>query len=247
MKSIFLLLLLLIPYRISGCELTVRLEAYAAQSHLKENVWHGIDVELVTALLNEAKCQYSFIDLPWGRSLKLLESGDIDLMLSVSKTSPRENFAYFIGPQRTETIIFASHSSTTAISSLDELFAQTKPFAIQRGAFYGTEFNNKLNQLDHFSANIITVTDNHTKLELLRSNRISGYLEAKLNVLFEIENVPELRNLQIHPVVINQAPVYFAISKNSVSKEQISQLETAFNKLKHEGKFATILDKYDVN
>lgn len=246
MKSIFLLLLLLISYRISGCELTVRLEAYAAQSQLKENVWHGLDVELVTTLLNEAKCQYSFIDLPWGRSLKLLESGDIDLMLSVSKTSLRESFAYFIGPQRTETIIFASHSSTTAISTLDELFAQTKPFAIQRGAFYGAEFNNKLNQREH-SANMITVTDNQTKLELLRSKRISGYLEAKLNVLFEIENVPELKKLQIHPVVINQAPVYFAVSKNSVSKEQISQLEAAFNKLKHEGKFATILAKYDVN
>ena len=79
-----------------SCELVVRVEDYAAQSHRDENQqWQGIDIERTKTLLNQAGCTYKF----WGRALKMLETGNLDMMMSVSKTTERSKYIHFIGPQ----------------------------------------------------------------------------------------------------------------------------------------------------
>lgn len=44
---------------------------------------HGLDVDFARALLDEFGCNYRFVSVPWGRALKMLEIGEIDMMLSV--------------------------------------------------------------------------------------------------------------------------------------------------------------------
>ncbi|TMN70854.1 transporter substrate-binding domain-containing protein, partial [Pseudoalteromonas maricaloris] len=83
---------------------------------------------------DEAGCDYQFINVPWGRALKMLAEGKLDMMLSVTRTSEREQFAYFIGPQRMETIVFAMNRSRPfTVNSLTDLFALPVPVAIQKG------------------------------------------------------------------------------------------------------------------
>lgn len=246
MKAIFLLILFLSSCSLFACDLTVRLEEYSAQSQIKHNKWQGLDVELTQLLLDEAKCRYTFEALPWGRSLKLLADGQIDMMLTVSKTPERTAYAHFIGPQRQETLVFASKQMNNEVSSFDKLFALPLPFAVQRGAFYGEAFEHALNRDPSRKQQVIFVTDNQSKVALLKSNRISGYLEAKLNIIFEMEHVDELADLQIHPLVVNQAPVYYAFSKKSVSKRTLIKLSEAYYRLKKQNKFKKLLAKYQL-
>lgn len=246
MIKCMLVMLLLCHNALSSCELTVRLEQYSAQSQRIVKTWQGLDVELTQALLSTAGCQYQFIDLPWGRALKLLKSGQIDMMLSVSKTAQRASSIHFIGPQRYETIIFASQPQTPKVMNFESLFKLKKPFAIQRGAFYGSEFHHHLKKYAHLPNKVIYVADNKTKIDLLKANRISGYLEAKLNTLFEKQNIHGFQQLTIHPLLINRAPVYFAFSKKTVSDELVSKLNNAYQVLHKTGKLNTILSKYQV-
>ncbi|WP_231658954.1 MULTISPECIES: transporter substrate-binding domain-containing protein [Pseudoalteromonas] len=230
------------------CQIIVRFENYAAQSHQNEDLtWHGLDVDFAKALLDEAGCEYRFVSIPWGRSLKMLENGEVDLMLSVSKTAQRMRFAYFIGPQKQENIVFAMNAERSySINTVSSLFELDAPIAIQRGAYYGSTFEKRFIEEQDTDERFIYVPDNQLKLDLLRHGRISGFLEEKYNIVYQVQNNPDFMKVTISPFVINSEPVYFAFSKTSVSKLQIKKFEKAFLNIKKSGKLAVILKKYNL-
>ncbi|MEJ6475505.1 substrate-binding periplasmic protein [Pseudoalteromonas piscicida] len=232
-----------------SCELIVRFENYAAQSTLDEKlVWHGMDVDFAKALLDEAGCGYRFVSIPWGRALKLLQEGEIDLILSVSKTPAREQYAYFVGPQRMETIVFAMNTEQPyQLDTLESLFNLPKPIAIHRDAFYGEAFMERLAQRTERETQFIYVPDNQVKLTLLKKGRIAGFLEEKFNVLYQSKSNPDFEKLTINPFIINEMPVYYAFSKKRTSNERLQRLNQAFERLKRSGKLSQISAKYGVN
>lgn len=246
MKLNLISFLFVFTFFANACEITVRVEDYSAQSRLLDGKWHGIDVELAKALLTNAGCSYEFVVLPWGRALKLLEKGEIDMMLSVSKTPERVPFAYFIGPERLETIVFVGPKQTTPITQIETLLALDKPIALQRGAFYGETFTKLIFTLAEPANHFVYTTDNQSKADLIKTKRISGFLEARLNVEFELENSDIFDGLMIHPVIINQAPVYYAFSKASVSEAIITKLNESYTKLNANGTFDKIFTQYNV-
>ena len=231
------------------CEIIVRFENYSAQSQLDADMrWYGLDVDFAKLLLDEAQCRYRFISLPWGRALKMLEEGDIDLMLSVSKTAQRMRFAYFIGPQRQENIVFATHAEHPFyVNSIEGLFSLTKPVAIQRGAYYGPDFEARMKLETDSEEKFIYVPDNQLKLNLLRHGRISGFLEEKYNIIYQTEHNPDFVAIDMAPLIVNTEPVYFALSKQSVDKPTIAKLTQAYERLKRKGKFEEILKKYKLD
>jgi polar amino acid transport system substrate-binding protein len=230
----------------SDCEFIVRFENYSAQSQQDDSLrWHGLDVDFAKALLDEMGCGYRFVSMPWGRALKMLEQGGIDLMLSVSKTAQRMRYAYFIGPQRMENIVFATHATRPFfIATIEDLFSLPIPVAIQRGAYYGSAFEQRMKQEIDTDKHFIYVADNQLKLNLLRHGRIAGFLEEKYNIIYQTEHNPDFVEIDMAPVVVNSEPVYFAISKRSVTKTQIVAFEEAFERLRHAGKLEQILKKY---
>ncbi|RXF03661.1 transporter substrate-binding domain-containing protein [Pseudoalteromonas sp. PS5] len=244
-----LLLFALFCQGIMACELVVRFENYAAQSKLDEDlVWHGMDVDFAKALLDEVGCRYRFVSIPWGRALKLLEEGEIDLILSVTKTPLREQYAYFIGPQRMETIVFAMNAHAPyQLDSLESLFHLSKPIAIQRNAYYGEAFTQRLKQRKDNETQFIFVPDNQVKLNLLKKGRIAGFLEEKFNILYQSQNNPDFEMFTINSLIINEDPVYFAFSKKRTSIERLQRLTQAFERLKRSGKLNQITEKYSVN
>ncbi|WP_227008455.1 substrate-binding periplasmic protein [Pseudoalteromonas luteoviolacea] len=244
----FLLLGILFLSPAWGCEMVVRFENYAAQSRLdEEKGWHGMDVDFAKALLDEAGCEYKFVSIPWGRSLKMLETGDIDLVLSVTKTLERQDYAYFIGPQRMETIVFAMNAQRRyEVETMEDLFSLPVPVAIQQGAFYGTQFTDRYKQLKKNETQFIFVPDNQTKLSLLKHGRIAGFLEEKFNIVFQSDNHPDFMTIEVAPLVINESPVYFAFSKRRTSTERLERLNQAYQNLQKTGRFKGILKKYQL-
>ena len=242
-RQLFVFALYLFSTYALSCELVVRIEDYAAQSHRDENKkWQGIDIKLTKALLNQAGCGYRFVPVPWGRALKMLEVGELDVMLSVSKTTERANFTHFIGPQRIEKIkIVSKENPAIVVSSFKDILKIPLPHGIQEGAYYGESFNAFTKMLTPADRYFFKVANNDTKLSLLIKNRIFGFLEEQLNIEYEIRHELTPKDIFIHPVIVNQAPVYFASSKESVSNEQLKAIERAFNHLTFSGVFDQIL------
>ncbi|TMO56406.1 substrate-binding periplasmic protein [Pseudoalteromonas phenolica] len=243
LRQLFAFALFLFSINVLSCELVVRVEDYAAQSYRDENMqWQGIDIELTKALLNQAGCTYRFVPVPWGRALKMLEMGKLDVMLSVSKTEKRTQFAHFIGPQRIEKIRIVSKANPSIIlTSLSDVLNTPLPLGIQEGAYYGESFTRFTQSLGTPDKYFFKVSNNDTKLSLLTKGRIFGFLEEQLNIEYEIRHQLTPKDVFIHPVIVNQAPVYFAFSKASISKEQLNSIERAFNHLTFLGVFEQIL------
>ncbi|WP_409455173.1 substrate-binding periplasmic protein [Pseudoalteromonas sp. MMG012] len=153
---------MILTFGTSACEYVVRFEDYGAQSKLDKSLnWHGLDVDFAKALLDEAHCTYRFVSVPWGRALKMLEIGEIDMMLSVSKTALRMQYAYFIGPQRMETIVFAMNTNRVFdVPTVESLFTLPSPVAIQRDAYYGEAFDKRMVQELDVDSHFIYVPDN---------------------------------------------------------------------------------------
>ena len=74
----------------NACEMKVRVQAYppfAMQD--PHGGWYGLDLDYAKVLLKQLNCDIKVIDAPWGRGLEMLKTGDIDLMVNVTKNPER--------------------------------------------------------------------------------------------------------------------------------------------------------------
>ena len=86
-----------------------------------------------------------------------------------------------------ENIVFVSHPQTPDINHINTLFKLDKPFAIQTGSYYSEAPKNALQQSANQGRYVPYVANNQTKVDSFNTKRISGYIEARLNVRFEIK------------------------------------------------------------
>ncbi|WP_343817130.1 substrate-binding periplasmic protein [Colwellia asteriadis] len=236
MRRFIIIFLYVIALPSFSCELTVRLENYAPESQKNSNnKWSGVDIDLTKVLLTKAQCQFSVVEISWARALVMLADGDIDLMVNVSKTPIREELFYFIGPIRNEVIVLATNESANfSLNQISDITQLNKPIAIQRNAYYGEDIERLLADKQH-QQHFIHVTDNKTKLKLLKRGRISGFLEAKRNIINGVTSDEDFEGVWFQPLEFHSTPIYFALSKKSVTPSLKSRVENAFQQLKNQG------------
>jgi len=229
-----------------GCQLDVRLEQFSPESQKnKQGGWSGVDMDLTKALLDEAQCSFTVLEVSWARALLMLTSGDIDLVLNVSKTIERDKNYYFIGPVQNETIVFATYEHGSApLNTIADILKLGRPIAIQRNAYYGKEIQHLLQQED-YKESFVHVANNETKLKLLKHGRISGFLEAKRNIIHSIENDSNYQGVWFPDLVIHQNPIYFAFSKNSINEKLILNISDSFDRLTSQGKIKEIILQHE--
>lgn len=243
---VFFLWVVLFSTPALGCQLLVRFDYYPPQAYMDENKqWQGMDVELSKALLDRVGCDYRFIRLPWGRALDKLAKGQIDMMSGVLKTPKRQKFAYFVGPQRQENMMLVSLASNPiTLERLYNIGTLNTPIGIQRGAYFGADFTNLMAADKQFKAHFLVLPNHKMKLSLLQKGRVSGFVEEKVNVLFELKKTPLFRRSELHLATVNVSPVYFALSRVSVTPALLVKLREAFEMLQQNKTLAIITHKY---
>ena len=226
------LCILVFSCNVFSCNLTVRLEQYSPQVEKRpDRSWAGIDYQLTKNLLSTAGCSFKIIEMPWARSLEALAFGEIDMMLNVTKTKEREEKFYFIGPFRIESIVLAiKESSKIKLNKIEDILKLDKPIAIQRKGFYGDAIQRLVDDPKN-KTHFIQVTDNESKVALLKLGRISGFLEEKRNLMIGNTATPRFEGIWYAPFIIHQSPVYYAFSKKSINNTLLKKLNSTFNHL----------------
>ena len=244
--SALFLILLLNCNSSFGCELVIRFVQYPPLSYLDENKqWRGMDIEIVQELLKRVDCSYKLTSLTWVRAIDSLKKGNIDLMSNVSKLPKRKAFAYFIGPTRNEQIVLVSlKSAPVTIKNLREFNTLGKPIAIQRGAYYGDTFADILAKTPNSKAHYLTIPINAVKFSLMLRSRISGFIEEKVNVVHKLKTIPEFNKLSLHFETLHNNPVYFALSRNSITPALFAKMEKAFANMQQDRTLENIQAKY---
>lgn len=244
---ITLLLLLFMPVS-QACQLTMQAQHFPPRFiKAADGSWTGYNIELFQALAKELGCSSRFLETPWGRSMQLLASGELDAMSNVSYNEQRAEFAYFIGPHQQEQVKLVTNLVPAPDkTSLSDLVNGKDLIAAMQGIYYGAAFEHALETAPAFRERFVFVTLNQQKLELFLSGRVQYMLEDQLNLqqLYLHNTLNPLRHKALFTLYEN--PVYFAFSKKRWSDSQQQSLSKAWQKLVAEGKVQQLQQQYFV-
>ncbi|MCJ8271323.1 MAG: transporter substrate-binding domain-containing protein, partial [Psychrosphaera sp.] len=202
------------------CELKVRIPNFEPLAMRDDQGnWHGIDVDQAKALLDQAGCSYRFIEMPFARGIHKLQRGELDMMREISKTPERQKTLYFVGPQRLETthLIIKKGLVKPPITAWQQLKTLDLALLLQRGTYAGERFEQVLIENPQLKKRLVFLGESGFRIDLIKKGRIDGFFAEKLYLQYRLRSNPDYAMVELHPLVISSAPVYFAFSKLSVN------------------------------
>lgn len=232
----------------SGCELVVRTYTFPPLAHKdQDDQWQGMDIDTTKVLLDQAGCRYTFIDMPWARAMRMMKVGQVDMMLNVSKTPERERDFYFVGPQRHEEIRFVTKKGRfPKISHWHQLETLKATLLRQQGTFKGKRLEHVLNNSPILKERLIILPYDDVKIELIAKDRADGFFAEIMYLANQLATNPAFSIVEIHPLVIYKAPVYFAFSREGMSIENMKKINAAHEHLVKTGALKAIVKRYSV-
>lgn len=239
------LLLLLAATGNAAEKIRVRVTQFAPNYFLQNGQWTGLDVQLAEAVVKEAGFLPEFIDLPWSRALAYMQSGELDMMMNLTRTPDREAYMAFIGPERISkrVLVVKRENLDLPIASLDDLANTAQrlnsTFGIQKDAKYSDAFDARLAGDPDFARHFEAVAQGALLPKKTAAGRNIGFFEDENYVVWQLRNNPEFQGLAIHPFVLATDPVYFGISRH-VRAAVLKRLEAAFQQLERNGTLAKI-------
>jgi polar amino acid transport system substrate-binding protein len=224
-----------------GCEVKVGYEEwpiYIVKN--KDGSLHGLDIELFEAVAQASHCKIKYIELPWVRELKSIENGEIDIVMSASKTPEREVYAYFSKANHDETnSLFLNKGLGNSIKTIKELGASGLKIAYEKGAFLGDEIETIKDKLDS-SGNNINVNIKNTL-----AKRIDGFIVDKYAGSILIKKNKANEQIIMHPLLITTGDVHIMVSKKTKVKDLLQLINKGIDKIKSNGTYKKILQKYN--
>jgi polar amino acid transport system substrate-binding protein len=232
LKMLFSLLILISPYHFA-CEIKVGVSEIPPYSHLTPAAqWQGKDIELFNALAKRLNCKTSYVDVPFGLGLNLLIDGKIDAMPQLSKLPERVEKLWFVGPIRNESFVLITLKSIpNMIDKLADIKALPSYLAKQKNTFLGDEFERYFREDTEFSNKFFLTTSSTSRIELVSKRRIIGFISIKEHIEYMLKYSDKYQDMKMHPLVINNNPVYIGLSKKSIDREMYLKIKQAFTKL----------------
>lgn len=206
----------------------------------------GLDVELMSAIANEAGCNIGFVKASWTVLLDRLREGEVDVVAGASETESRKEFAWFSAPYRRET--FALYVRDTEASKypstvMEDVLAQGMKVGVVSDYVYGEQVN-RLIESERFKQQFVEVPISELNYVSLLDYTIDGFLEDPFVAATILRKKGYDEDIEQHPLVIDSGGVHFMFSKVSVSKSLVDRLDNALSDLIADGSYQAILDKY---
>ncbi len=193
--------------------------------------WYDLHDRLLHLLTDTAGCQLTVVGSPWPRSLALLQQGKIDLMLTMSYTPERAEYADFIGIHYLEESVLVLHKDVVhQVHQLSDIRLLPGSIGVLRDAYYGEAFEQLRHEKSYqpFLQYANTLTQ---KLNMLKKGRVLGMIEDKTQYMEWSQMYPELKASYRLSLTLNKAPVYIVASKAGVSPALRQRLHQAWQQV----------------
>ncbi|SNY50969.1 ABC-type amino acid transport substrate-binding protein [Arsukibacterium tuosuense] len=228
---------------LAPCQFSVRVESErqndAAGSHNDTRVSQQF-YTLLDSLAAKVNCTVRPIALPAGRAIKMLEQGELDVMVGMSETAERARFSFFVGPHHSERmVVVASRRIADSVTDLKQLLALDGFISITEGAYYGPEWQQLLLDNPALQARLFAASGNQQKLAMLVSGRVMASLEDEA-IVDELLKRDDLSSQYRKLFVIHDNPVYFAFSRQSVNQVLLLQLQQQWQLMQASGEVERI-------
>jgi len=207
---------------------------------------YGIDIEINQELMRRLGCRLEFQEMPFGRGLRELQTGGLDLMGSAFRRPEREAFAWFSTPvlqARKRLFVRRTDLAGFKARSLREWLQGGVTLGVLPGVVYGPEFS-ALQQDPAMQPHIHTVVNRRSLWLMLERERIDGMLVDELTAGYEMRRLALDERLAAAPLVVESEPSYTAFSKRSTPPEFVARYNEALATMGRDGSLARILARY---
>ena len=212
----------------------------------------GLDLEILNAIMTEAGCElvYSATYFPWARHMRMIESGETDLITAAGKNPEREKFSYLIGPYRSEHVglyVLKKDIKKHLIQKPKDLVTQKFTLGTSIGYNYGSELNGIIKQLGKNNQAISEREElpNRANYLKLKAERIDGYLGYPVVETLDLKTMGFDDDIGLHPMpLVKTGDIYILLSKKSNTQEMANILQNSLERIKSNGVYDAILKKY---
>ena len=229
------------------CNLTMGWDPWEPYQYLTpDGEVRGLEVDLLSAMANEAGCDVTFVQDNWVNLLAGIRDGSIDMLGGATKTESREKFAYFSDNYRCETFLLyirAGEAEKFTGKSLQELLEGGFRLGVTAEYLYGDEVN-ALQDNEKFSSNFVHVPITEVNYYNLTQGYIDGFLEDPFVAAYTVRRKGLQGQIEALPLIVHSTDVSIIFSKESVDEEAVQAFNKALEKLKEDGEYDQILAKY---
>jgi polar amino acid transport system substrate-binding protein len=226
-----LLCLFFVTQKVWSCNLSIGLSNDFPPYHAKEpgKDWQGVSVDLTKILVEQAGCSLSIIELPWARSIKLMESGEIQLISHFTYTLERAKYAQFLGPHHIEKITFiAKNNFDKEVNTPSLLPLFSGQIGITRGDEFGDEFDQYVLHHDLVNSKLVDIKNNRDRVAMLLIDRLEGIFYDELSAQYLLTTNPRLNKKYSVRFTLQGSPVYWGVSYRYVSADLRQALNQAW-------------------
>jgi len=231
-----------------ACELTARINSFPPKKFVdSEGNLAGLEVEIIRAVEQQSGHCINLIEAPWGRSIELLKSGQLDLILNFSHSKEREKFTHYIGPYGLEVMaLMVNDYVKFPMENLEDLQHFKGHIGREKNSWQGNTFAHLFETNKKFKERFVEVTSHPQKLAMLKAGRISGAIVQRINASHLIKTSNEYKDFKLLPFDINTTEVYIGASKKTVNSAMAAHLQKTVETLKTNGVLDNIWRKYNL-
>tara|TARA_R110002167_G_scaffold35981_12_gene114454 strand:- start:811 stop:1644 length:834 start_codon:yes stop_codon:yes gene_type:complete len=245
--SLILLCLLFISQVSMACSLNIGLSSDFPPYHSKNigRDWEGITVDLALILAEKAGCRLKIIELPWARSIKLLESGDIQLISHFTPTLERAKYTQFLGPHHIEKVAFIANSSISPAANVPALLSQFDgKIGITRGDRFGQQFDQYVLNNELVNTKLVDIRNNRDRVSMLLIGRLDGIFYDEMSAQYLLASNSRLNNKYAIRFSLQGSPVYWGVSYRHVSITVRQALNKAWLTMREQNMIQATYQKY---
>ncbi|AVO54412.1 ABC transporter substrate-binding protein [Ectopseudomonas mendocina] len=220
------------PWRVVGDE------QFAPYSFVttEDDTPRGLDVELVDAVLREAKVNYDIRLYPWERVKRMLDRGEVQMAFQFAGTPLRQQQYELVGPLRSGSTVFMT-TAKTALSdwkSLDDL----SPYVI--GQVRGYAYEENFDRAD--LARDTTAQNPRQLVSMLLAGRIDIIVGDRVQLQYFVREQRAQEQVRILPRPLIQMPRFVAFAKGD--SERARQFSEALVRLRKSGTLGKIEQRW---
>lgn len=220
------------PWRVVGDEQFAPYSFVTAE----DDTPRGLDVELVDAVLREAKVSYDIRLYPWERVKRMLDRGEVQMAFQFAGTPLRQQQYELVGPLRSGSTVFMT-TAKTALSdwkSLDDL----SPYVI--GQVRGYAYEENFDRAD--LARDTTAQNPRQLVSMLLAGRIDIIVGDRVQLQYFVREQRAQEQVRILPRPLIQMPRFVAFAKGD--SERARQFSEALVRLRKSGTLGKIEQRW---
>ena len=203
----------------------------------------GFSVDVLKYIEANSKYDFDFVELPWPRALHLVAQGEVDLILTLFRTSKREPKYHYIEPSYANEV----NQLFTLIDNKFKFYGQLQeltPYSIgtKREYSYGESFDGA-----NYLKKLPVLTE-----EILLNMLLGGRIDMIIGNPFAFNEIISKKNVNAKVRAITPyvaiTPVYMALTRQREDSQEVKKkFDQLTAKLKASPYYTELLNKYKLN